>query len=55
MLPQGCTAAGVHEPRGGADLGVGVTRNLFLDEVDKARVALQETQKLERRRRARFF
>jgi hypothetical protein len=50
------------DARGGADVGVGVGGDIFLDEVDEARFALQQAEQLQRavgrgfdeRRRARL-
>src|SRR5213595_2454670 len=47
MLAQYRAAAVVHEPGGGTDFGIGIARDVLLDEVDKARVALEQTQELE--------
>jgi hypothetical protein len=42
------------DARGGADVGVGVARDLFLDEVDEARFALKQTEQLQRAVRRGF-
>ena len=55
MLAQHRAAAVVHEPCGGADIGVGVAGDVFFDEVDQARVALEQAEKLERGVGARFL
>jgi hypothetical protein len=41
-------AAFVHHARGRADVGVGCRSQVFLDEIDQARVALQQAEQLQR-------
>ncbi len=48
MLAQHHAAAVVHEARGRADIAVGVIGDVFLDEIDETRVALQKAQQLQR-------
>ncbi len=55
MLAQRRAAAVVHEAGCGADVGVAIALDVFFDEIDEARVALQQAEQLECRVRARFL
>src|ERR1700744_2602394 len=55
VLAQRRAAAVVDEARGRADIGVAIALDVFLDEIDEARVALQQTEQLQRGVRRGFF
>ncbi len=55
MFSQHHAAAVVHEARGRADIGVAVVGDVLFDEIDEARVALQQAEQLQRGDRARFL
>src|ERR1700710_1261463 len=55
MLAQRRAATVVHEPRGGADVGIGITCNVLFDKVNEACTTLEKSQKLKRRLRACFL
>src|ERR1700676_2878816 len=48
MLAQRRAATVVHEPRGGADVRIGIARDVLFDEVDEACATLEKSQKLKR-------
>ncbi len=47
VLAQHFAAAFMHHARGGTDVGVGIGAQVFLGEVDQARFALEQAQKLQ--------